>query len=182
MRRCRWKGRRQPERRDSASAGACDPIGRRHVNALVIFWWQNRKEGFSQIRAQMDTEHADAARLNVLSGQVIGCAFTVMNALGVGFLEKIYENALAHELRKVGLKVAQQHGMTVLYDGVKLGEYVVDMLVEDELLIELKVAKALDDSHRLQCVNYLKATGLQLCLLLNFGKSRLEIKRLAHNL
>jgi GxxExxY protein len=130
----------------------------------------------------MDAEHADAARLNTLSGQVIGCAFTVMNALGVGFLEKIYENGLAHELRKIGLRVAQQHGVTVMYDGVKLGEYSVDLLVEDALLVELKVARALDDSHRLQCVNYLKATGLQLCLLLNFGRRRLEIKRLANDL
>ena len=147
-----------------------------------MFWWQHRKEGFTQIRAQMDAEHADAARLNMLSGRVIGCAFTVMNALGVGFLEKIYENGLAHELRKAGLAVAQQHGMTVMYDGVKLGEYYVDLLVEDLLLVELKVAKALDDSHRLQCINYLKATGLRLCLLLNFGRRRLEIKRVAHDL
>jgi GxxExxY protein len=130
----------------------------------------------------MPAEHTDGTRLNILSGQTIGYAFTVINALGVGFLEKIYENALAHELRKAGLKVTQQHGMTVMYDGVKLGDYCADLLVEDALLVELKVAKALDDSHRLQCVNYLKATGLQLCLLLNFGKLRLEIKRLAHNI
>ena len=129
----------------------------------------------------MHAEHADSARLNVLSGQVIGCAFRVMNALGVVFLEKIYENGLAHELRKAGLKVEQQHGMTVMYDGAKLGEYIVDLLVEDTLLVELKVARALDDSHRLQCVNYLKATGLQLCLLLNFGRQRLEIKHVANN-
>lgn len=130
----------------------------------------------------MGTEHADAARLNILSGQAIGCAFTVMNMLGVGFVAKIYETALAHELRKAGRKVPQQYGMRVMCDGIKLGAYVVDMLVEDDLLIELKAVKAFDDSHRLQCVNYLQTIGLQLCLLLNFGKPRLEIRRLAHNL
>lgn len=130
----------------------------------------------------MHAEHAGSEQLNILSGQVIGCAFTVMNALGVGFLEKIYENGLAHELRKAGLKVKQQHGITVTYDGVKLGDYVADLLVEDALLVGLKVANALDDSHRLQCVNYLKATSLRLCLLLNFGRQRLELKRVANGL
>jgi GxxExxY protein len=124
--------------------------------------------------------HAD--ELNDLSRRVIGCAFAVLNTLGAGFLEKVYENALAIELSAAGLKVAQQHGMQVVYRGATVGEYFVDLLVNDELLVELKVAKALDDAHRMQCINYLKATGLQLCLLLNFGRPRLEIKRVAHGL
>ena len=126
--------------------------------------------------------HADGTGLNDLSGRVIGCAFTVLNTLGAGFLEKVYENALAFELDAVGLSVAQQVGARVYYHDVVVGEYFVDLLVEDVLLVELKTAKSLDEAHRMQCVNYLKATGLRLCLLLNFGRPRLEIKRVAHGL
>ena len=130
----------------------------------------------------MHAEHADNTELNVLSGRVIGCAFTVLNTLGAGFLEKVYENALAYELRSAGLTVVQQCSVTVHYNDVVVGEYFVDLLVEDVLLVELKTVKALDDAHRMQCTNYLKATGQRLCLLLNFGKSRLEIKRVVHGL
>jgi len=126
--------------------------------------------------------HADSNRLNDLSGRVIGCAFTVLNTLGAGFLEKVYENALALELRAAGLAVAQQCSVRVHYNNVVVGEYFVDLLVEDMLLVELKAVRALDHMHRLQCTNYLKATGLRLCLLLNFGKPRLEIKRVIHGL
>ena len=128
-------------------------------------------------------EHADnAVLLNDLSGRVIGCAFTVLNTLGVGFLEKVYENSLAIELREAGLAIVQQHGVRVLYHDMVVGEYFPDLWVEDVLLVELKTVKALDDSHRMQCTNYLKATGLRLCLLLNFGKPRLEIKRVVNGL
>ncbi len=130
----------------------------------------------------MHTKHADSDRLNDLSRCVIGCAFTVLNTLGAGFLEKVYENALAFELRAAGLSVAQQSGANVYYHDQVVGEYFVDLLVEDVLLVELKTAKALDDAHQMQCINYLKATGLRLCLLLNFGRPRLEIKRVAHGL
>ena len=130
----------------------------------------------------MHAEHADGDRLNDLSGQVIGCAFTVLNTLGACFLERVYENSLAFELRAAGLAVMQQHGLTVHYRGALVGEYAVDLLVENELLVELKVAKALDHAHLLQCTNYLKAAGLHLCLLLNFGNRRLEIKRVVHAL
>ena len=123
----------------------------------------------------MHAEHADSARLNELSGRVIGCAFNVLNTLGVGFLEKVYENALVVELRTAGLGVTQQRGITVEYKGAIVGEYVADLLVEDTLLVELKAVKALDGVHRMQCTNYLKAARLPLSLLLNFSKSRLEI-------
>jgi len=126
--------------------------------------------------------HADSDRVNDLSGRVIGCAFTVLNTLGAGFLEKVYENALAHELRAAGLGIVQQCGVKVYYHDVLVGEYFADLLVEDVLLVELKTVKALDDAHRMQCTNYLKATGLHLCLLLNFGKSRLEVKRIVRGL
>jgi GxxExxY protein len=94
----------------------------------------------------------------------------------------VYENALAHELRLAGLTVAQQQGITVIYDNVVVGEYSVDLLVEQTIIVELKAIKALDNAHTAQCLNYLKATGLHLCLLLNFGKPRLEIQRIAHEL
>jgi len=124
----------------------------------------------------------NADMLNALSEWIIGCAFTVANRLGSGFLEKVYENALAHELRKAGLTVAQQQGVSVVYDDVIVGEYAADLLVEAAVVVELKAVRALDDVHQAQCMNYLRATGMHLCLLLNFGKPRLEIRRIVHNL
>ena len=120
-------------------------------------------------------------RLNELSEKIIGCAFKVANTLGSGFLEKVYENALAHELRKAGVAAEQQHGIVVTYDGVIVGEYAADLLVEGCLLVELKAVKAFDDVHLAQCLNYLKATGLPLCLLLNFETPKLDIKRVVRN-
>ena len=79
--------------------------------------------------------------------------------------------------RCAGLAVAQQHGISVVYLGVTVGAYVVALLVEGVLLVELETVRALDHGHRAQCINYLRATGMQLCLLLNFGTPRLEIKR-----
>ena len=126
--------------------------------------------------------NANVDRINDLSRLVIGHALTVANTLGSGFIEKVHENALAYEIRKSGLAVAQQHGVTVRYDGVIVGEYATDLLVEDAMLVESKAVKALDNIHCAQCLNYLKATGLRLCLLLNFGKPRLEIKRVVQDL
>lgn len=99
------------------------------------------------------------------------------NTLGTGFLEKVYENALAYELRKAGLKVAQQYGIAVHYDGLIIGQYAVDLFVESCVLVELKCVKALDETHRAQCLNYLKVTGYHLCLLLNFGRIRVDVRR-----
>ena len=124
--------------------------------------------------------HTDKTELNGITKRIIGCAFTVNNTLKCGFAEKVYENSLAHELTKNGLRVAQQIPITVYYDNVVVGSYAADLLVEDTVLVELKAVKALDDVHSAQCINYPVATGLQVCLLLNFGKPRLEIKRLAN--
>jgi GxxExxY protein len=124
--------------------------------------------------------HADEGNLNDISQRVIGGAFTVLNVLGARFLEKVYENALAHELRKAGLAVEQQRGLTITYDGIVAGEYVADLIVERALLIELKTVTALNVAHHAQCINYLKAFGLKLGLLLNFGMKRLEVKRVAN--
>jgi len=113
-----------------------------------------------------------------LTSKIIDCAYRVANELGSGFLEKVYENALAHELRKAGIKVEQQHGIVVLYDGVEVGDYVADLLVNNQVLVELKTCKDLDDVHLAQCLNYLKATGQRVCLLMNFGRPKLQIRRL----
>jgi GxxExxY protein len=126
--------------------------------------------------------YPDRNEINELSHTVIGSGFTVLNTFGVGLLEKVYENALAHEVRKRGLTVEQQRAVRIHYDGVIVGEYFADMIVEDRLIVELKVAKAFEDVHTAQCLTCLKATGLPLGLLLNFGETRLEIKRIANGL
>lgn len=110
---------------------------------------------------------------------VIGCAYTVANTLGVGFLEAVYERALVHEIRKQGLQVESQVPINVDYDGVVVGNYTADILVEKRLIVELKVAKAINDAHLAQCLNYLKATRLKTCLLLNFGTPRIGVKRVS---
>ena len=116
--------------------------------------------------------------LNRLTEKIIGCAYKVANTLGCGFLEKVYENALAIELRKAGLAVAQQHPIRVLYEGAIVGEYYADLLVDETVVVELKCSKAFDDSYYAQCLNYLKATGMRICLLINFGKPKVEVKRI----
>jgi GxxExxY protein len=113
-----------------------------------------------------------------ITEKIIGCAFTVSNVLGSGFLEKVYENALVHDLRKNGLEVKQQQAIIIKYDNVVVGEYVADLLVENQILVELKACKALEDIHFAQCINYLKATGLRICLLLNFGTPKIQVKRI----
>ncbi len=115
--------------------------------------------------------------INAITQKIIGCAYTVSNTLGCGFLEKVYENALAIELRKSGLAVEQQHGVRVTYSGQVVGEFFADILVAGCIIVELKAGKALDDAHYAQCLNYLRATGLKVCLLMNFGKPKLEVKR-----
>jgi len=116
--------------------------------------------------------------LELVTERIIGCAFAVANTLGRGFVEKVYENALGHELRKSGLGVVQQRGIVVIYDDVIVGEYTADLMVGDQVIVELKVVEALGDVHVPQCRNYLRATGKPLCLLINFGRSKVEIRRI----
>ena len=123
---------------------------------------------------------SDAERLNEVTKRIISCAYAVSNGLGAGFLEKVYENALAHELRKSGLQTRQQQAINVAYDGVIVGDYAADIVVENSVLLELKAVKSLDEVHFAQCINYLKATGRKICLLINFGQPKIEIKRFAN--
>jgi GxxExxY protein len=117
--------------------------------------------------------------LNELTEKIIGCAYKVANSLGSGFLEKVYENALVLELQAAGIKVVQQKLIKIYYRNILIGEYAADLLIEDRALVELKAVQALDDVFFAQCLNYLRATGLEVCLLLNFGKPELQIKRIS---
>jgi GxxExxY protein len=123
--------------------------------------------------------NADGARekLNSISHAIIGAAQKVSTKLGCGFLEKVYENSLLVELRKSGVTVGQQQCIHVYYEGEIVGVYVPDLLVEDAVIVEIKAVSALDAIHRLQCLNYLKATGNTLALVLNFGRPHLEVGR-----
>ena len=111
-----------------------------------------------------------------LTQLIIGCAYKVHNALGPGFLEKVYENALRIELEKIGLRVRQQEPINVSYDGQVVGEYFADLWVDERVVIELKAAQSLVKQHEVQLVNYLTATGIDCGLLLNFGPS-VQVKR-----
>ncbi|HXG27685.1 MAG TPA: GxxExxY protein [Nevskiales bacterium] len=111
-----------------------------------------------------------------LTGKIIGAAFAVHRSLGSGFLEKVYENAMFHQLRKSGLCVLQQAPVAVRYDGMVVGEYFADLLVEGRIICELKSGDNLTRAHEFQLVNYLRATGLNTGLLIHFG-DRIAIRR-----
>lgn len=106
----------------------------------------------------------------------INCAFKVHNILGFGFLEKVYENALVIELAKESLKVKQQEPVKVYYRGEVVGEYCVDLLVENRIVVELKSVRTLIKEHEVQLVNYLNAAEIDFGLLINFGTS-VQVKR-----
>jgi GxxExxY protein len=112
----------------------------------------------------------------VITERIIGCAYRVHNELGVGFLEKVYENALAFELAESGLQVKQQEPIPVYYRQKVVGEYFADLLVEDRILVELKAVRSIVSEHEVQLVNYLAATGKEDGLLINFGSS-VQVKR-----
>lgn len=109
-------------------------------------------------------KHAD------VTDKVLKAFFKVYNTLGYGFAERVYENALTIELRKSGLKVDKQLNLTVYYEGVVVGEYVADAVVNDVVMLELKAVRTLTSDHEAQLLNYLKATPLEVGLLLNFGE------------
>ena len=112
-----------------------------------------------------------------LSGHVIGAAMKVHSALGPGFLESVYQNALIWEFRKNGFKAEAGRAITVSYDGQIVGAFTADLLVNDSLIVELKASQMLIKAHEVELVNYLVATGIDEGLLLNFGAERLEYKK-----
>jgi GxxExxY protein len=108
---------------------------------------------------------------------IIGCAFEVINELGAGFLESVYERALVLALQQRGLVAVQQQPIKVLFRGQCVGDYYADLFVEGTVLVELKAVKCLAPEHKAQIINYLNATGVEVGLLINFGAPRLEYKR-----
>ena len=113
-----------------------------------------------------------------LSYRIIGLAMRVHSVLGHGFLEKVYEKALMVLLRRENIEAAQQAPITVSFEGEVVGNYYADILVENKIILEIKSAEQIIDAHRAQALHYLKATGLRLALILNFGKEKLEYERM----
>jgi GxxExxY protein len=111
-----------------------------------------------------------------LTEKIIGAFFKVYNTLGYGFAEKVYENSLVIELRKIGLQAEQQKDITVFYDDQVVGEYTADLLVDSAVILELKAVRHSLEEHEAQLLNYLKATPIEVGLLLNFGP-KAEFKR-----
>jgi GxxExxY protein len=115
-----------------------------------------------------------------LTEKIINAAHTVHNVLGFGFIEKVYQNALVLELKKMGLRVENEMPITVYYENAIVGEYVADIVVEDKVILELKAVKDLAEIHEVQLVNYLKATAKEVGLLINFAHS-VQVKRKVFN-
>ena len=111
-----------------------------------------------------------------LTGTIINSAYAVHTTLGFGFLESVYQNALIIELKKAGLEAEKEQPIRVIYDGKVVGDYIADIIVEKCVILELKSVKDLHPAHEAQLVNYLKATGIEVGLLINFGHS-VKVKR-----
>jgi GxxExxY protein len=119
----------------------------------------------------------DQGPLDSMTERVLAAIFEVSNTLGAGFLEKVYERALLRELALRGISAIAQASFAVLYKGQSVGEYFADILVEDVLVVELKCVERLASEHTAQCLNYLRASGKTVCLLVNFQKPKVEWKR-----
>jgi GxxExxY protein len=113
-----------------------------------------------------------------LTEKVLGAAFKVLNTLGTGFLEKVYENALSFQLQRIGLSVESQKVFHVKYEGAIVGEYQADLVVAGKVIVECKAISNMDSVHEAQLINYLKASGVHVGLLINFGRPTLQYRRL----
>jgi GxxExxY protein len=112
-----------------------------------------------------------------ITKSVIGCAFEVINELGAGFLESVYEKALLLTLRRKGLSAVSQYPVKVMFRGECVGDFYADIFVEEKVIVELKAVKTIAPEHEAQVINYLKATGIEVGLLINFGNPKLEYNR-----
>jgi GxxExxY protein len=112
-----------------------------------------------------------------LTEKIIGCAYRVYNKMGFGYLESVYEKCMLIELGKAGFDIESQKPIGVQYDGEVVGDFIADILVNDTVLLELKSVRKLVEAHEVQLVNYLVATGKPLGLLINFGETKVEVKR-----
>ena len=119
---------------------------------------------------------ADNYKHSDITGIIIKAFYNAYNQHGYGFLEKVYENALLIELRKLGLECVAQYPIEVFYDDLKIGYYIADIIVNNCVIVEIKAAESLCEEHEAQLTNYLKATDIEVGLLLNFGK-KIEFKR-----
>jgi len=124
----------------------------------------------------------DKAYYDALAKTIISCAYKVGKVLGCGFLEKVYENALVIELVAAGLCVVKQQPIKVSYDGQIVGDYIADIVVEDKVIVEMKAVKVIDSIHFAQCQNYLKATGMKLGLIINFGEEKVKVRRVVNGI
>jgi len=120
--------------------------------------------------------------INDVTYAINGAVFEVSRILGPGFLEKVYQNALLIELKKRGLKVQNEVPINVFYKEEVVGQYIADILVEERVIVELKTVEKLDKVHEAQLLNYLKATGIRVGLLVNFKRKKAEIKRMVQDL
>ena len=131
-------------------------------------------------RKEKEPDTEERAKLEALVEKVIGAAYEVSNVLGAGFLEKIYERALIEELTLRGVRARSQAIFPVAYKGKHIGTYAADLVVDDCLLVEVKCVEQFSNEHLAQCINYLKASGCTVCLLVNFQRPKVEWKRVVN--
>lgn len=133
--------------------------------------------------ASIDVKEAQLTEMKheELTGRIIGCAFEVMNELGAGFLESVYEKALLLALQQKGIAATSQHPVSVCFRGECVGDYYADLLVEGTVVVELKAVRSLAPEHQAQIINYLNATRIEVGLLINFGNPKLEYRRLTRS-
>ncbi|NMC13238.1 MAG: GxxExxY protein [Chloroflexi bacterium] len=117
-----------------------------------------------------------------VTGKILETCFEVSNELGAGFLENVYQNALLIALRQKGLNVKPQYPFTVVFRNETVGNYIADFLVEDKVIVEVKAVSTLTSEHQAQIINYLKASGVEVGLLVNFGTTHIQYKRVHKNL
>ena len=128
-------------------------------------------------RTRADLSKGKVMQYKEITEKIIGCAYSVYNKMGFGFLESVYEKCLLIELRKAGLRAESQQAITVRYNGEIVGEFIADIVVEDTIILELKSVRRIIKAHEMQLVNYLVATGKPVGLVLNFGEEKVEVKR-----
>ena len=116
-----------------------------------------------------------------LTYEIINCAFEVHNQIGSGFLEKVYENSLIHELDLRGIKIEPQKAIKVFYKNKEVGNYIPDIIVDNKVILEIKAVDQISNIHRAQLLNYLKASGYEVGLIINFAQTKLEYQRLVRS-
>ena len=142
----------------------------------------DRITGFSglllkQIFIGIDIANYFIMEYEKITEKIIGCAFTVFNQMGSGYLESVYERCMLIELKKAGLYAKSQHPIKVLYENQIVGEFISDLIIEESIIVELKAISQLTKIHEAQLVNYLVSTGKDIGLLINFGPEKVQIKR-----